>query len=356
MKTETADNNHNALIDNVTILTNGELFDRLMTLSRVMASSGAMVPAHFQKSPDACMAVTMQAARWGMDPFAVAQKTHIVSGTLGYEAQLVNAIITTMSPTKDRLHYDWFGPWENVIGKFIEKTSAKGHSYIAPSWTLADEKGCGIKVWATLRGEDTPRELVLMLSQAQVRNSTLWASDPKQQLAYLAAKRWARLYTPDVLLGVYSTDELEDPQAREEKDITPSISINDLVDSANSANDAQQEAPADSHDATLGESLRQALEEASTLEAIRQVEQRIAQHKSTLGSQLLFELRGKSQKKRSGYKAVLEIETAFDALSPGDRAAFQQLENLVKNRLAILPLGEQQRFTLALDDLRAEYA
>lgn len=110
MKTETADNSHSALIDNVTILTNGELFDRLMTLSRVMAGSGAMVPAHFQKSPDACMAVTMQAARWGMDPFAVAQKTHIVSGTLGYEAQLVNAIITTMSPTKDRLHYDWFGP------------------------------------------------------------------------------------------------------------------------------------------------------------------------------------------------------------------------------------------------------
>ncbi|WP_438288650.1 RecT family recombinase [Edwardsiella tarda] len=356
MKTETTDNNHNALIDNVTILTNGELFDRLMTLSRVMAGSGAMVPTHFQKNPDACMAVTMQAARWGMDPFAVAQKTHIVSGTLGYEAQLVNAIITTMSPTKDRLHYDWFGPWENVIGKFIEKTSAKGHSYIAPGWTLADEKGCGIKVWATLRGEDTPRELVLMLSQAQVRNSTLWASDPKQQLAYLAAKRWARLYTPDVLLGVYSTDELEDPQAREEKDITPSVSINDLVDSANSANDAQPEVPADSLDATLGESLRQALEEASTLEAIRQVEQRIAQHKSTLGSQLLFELRGKSQKKRSGYKAVLEIEAAFDALSPGDRAAFQQLENLVKNRLAILPLGEQQRFTLALDDLRAEYA
>ncbi|HFQ7099962.1 TPA: recombinase RecT, partial [Citrobacter freundii] len=37
------------------------------------------------------------------------------------------------------------------------------------------------------------RELVLMLSQAQVRNSTLWASDPRQQLAYLAVKRWARL-------------------------------------------------------------------------------------------------------------------------------------------------------------------
>ncbi|HAU6479257.1 TPA: recombinase RecT, partial [Citrobacter freundii] len=55
-------------------------------------------------------------------------------------------------------------------------------------------------------------------SQAQVRNSTLWASDPRQQLAYLAVKRWARLYCPDVILGVYSADEVEE---REEKVINP---------------------------------------------------------------------------------------------------------------------------------------
>jgi hypothetical protein len=47
------------------------------------------------------------------------------------------------------------------------------------------------------------------MSQATVRNSTLWASDPKQQLAYLAVKRWARLYCPDVILGVYTPDELQ---------------------------------------------------------------------------------------------------------------------------------------------------
>lgn len=42
--------------------------------------------------------------------------------------------------------------------------------------------------------------------------------DPKQQLAYLAVKRWARLYCPDVILGVYSPDELME---REEYDVTP---------------------------------------------------------------------------------------------------------------------------------------
>ena len=54
----------------------------------------------------------------------------------------------------------------------------------------------------------------LLLAQARTRNSTLWADDPKQQLAYLAQKRWARLYAPGVILGVYTPDELEQPAER----------------------------------------------------------------------------------------------------------------------------------------------
>ena len=79
----------------------------------------------------------------GMDPFAVAQKTFIVgnSGVLGYEAQLVNAVINTMAPTKDRIHFEWFGAWENIVGRFIKKTSGKGNDYIAPGWDLQDEAG-----------------------------------------------------------------------------------------------------------------------------------------------------------------------------------------------------------------------
>ena len=140
--------------------------DKLLRFAEVMASGRVAVPAHLAGKPSDCLAVTMQAAQWGMNPFAVAQKTHVVSGTLGYEAQLVNAVITTMSPTKDRINYEWFGPWENVIGKFVEKTSQKGNVYIAPGWNLKDEAGCGVKVWATMKGEDQPRVLELLLSQA----------------------------------------------------------------------------------------------------------------------------------------------------------------------------------------------
>ena len=201
-----------------TAMSSPERLTALMSFADKMAECRVTVPAHLAGKPGDCMAIAMQADRWGMDPFAVAQKTHLINGTLGYEAQLVNAVITAMAPTVGRLQFEWFGPWEKIVGKFKTLTGKSGKPYQAPAWSQADEAGCGVRVWATLRGETEPRVLELLLQQATVRNSTLWASDPKQQLAYLATKRWARLYTPDVILGVYTPDELEQ---RAPIDVTP---------------------------------------------------------------------------------------------------------------------------------------
>lgn len=216
-----------------------DALDKLVRFAEIMACSRVTVPAHLAGKASDCLAVTMQAVQWRMNPFAVAQKTFMVNGVLGYEAQLVNAVISTMAPTRDRIQYAWFGPWEKVIGKFVERTSPKGNKYAAPGWTLADETGCGVRVWATMKNEEQPRELEILLSQAQVRNSTLWASDPKQQLAYLAVKRWARLHCPDVILGVYTPDEI-DSAPPVERDITPakSADLNALI------NQSRQEAEA----------------------------------------------------------------------------------------------------------------
>ena len=191
----------------------------LVQVAEIMASGTATVPNHLRRNKGDCLAVCLQAAQWRMNPFAVAQKTHVVNGTLGYEGQLVNAVITTMAPTKDRLNYEWFGDWARVMGKFEERESkkkidedtGKPLKYRVPAWGIKDEEGLGIRVWATMKGESAPRELVLLLVQCRVRNSPLWADDPRQQIAYLAVKRWGRLHCPDVMLGVYTPDELAEP-------------------------------------------------------------------------------------------------------------------------------------------------
>ena len=205
--------------------------DSMMRLADIMAKGRATIPEHLRGSPADCAAVIMQAIQWRMNPFAVAQKTHLVNGTLGYEAQLVNAVIQSSGVTVDRFSYDWYGPWEKIIGKskvqqkaavgkYGDKDYKKASEYRIPDYSMADEDGLGVRVWCTLRGETEPRVLDLLLVQASVRNSPLWATDPKQQLAYLAVKRWTRLYAPDVILGVYTPDELEEVN-REMRDITP---------------------------------------------------------------------------------------------------------------------------------------
>lgn len=194
-----------------------EGMNQLVRFAELMACSKATVPAHLAGKPSDCLAVTMQAAQWGMNPFAVAQKTHVVNGTLGYEAQLVNAVVSSSNLLSTRLNYRWDGDWSKVNGK----------SDKSPSLTVT--------VSAVLKGETEPRELTISMAQAGVRNSPLWEQDPRQQLAYLCVKRWARLHAPDVLLGVYTPDELQETTPRVERDITPPAAtaqgMNSLINS-----------------------------------------------------------------------------------------------------------------------------
>lgn len=199
----------------------------MMDVATFMSKGTLTLPEPYRNNPANCLAVVMQAAQWKMNPFAVAQKTHFVNGNIGYEAQLVAAVINQSGATKDNFSFEWFGDWTKVLGKFKEvesktKKDDNGYpkKYKFPDWKADDEVGLGVKVLATLKGEDSPRELSLLLTQANTRNSTLWADDPRQQIAYLAQKRWARLYAPGVILGVYSPDEV-DQFAPKEKDITP---------------------------------------------------------------------------------------------------------------------------------------
>ncbi len=211
-----------------------EGMNQLVRFAELMSQSKATVPKHLEGKPADCLAVTMQAAQWGMNPFAVAQKTHVVNGTLGYEAQLVNAVVSSSSLLATRLNYRWSGDWSNVNGKTDK----------SPNLTVT--------VSAVIKGEAEPRELTISMAQAGVRNSPLWEQDPRQQLAYLCTKRWARLHAPDVLLGVYTPDELQETAPRVERDITPQTTtaagMNSLINAKPAKKPDEQTRKADSRD------------------------------------------------------------------------------------------------------------
>jgi hypothetical protein len=189
--------------------------DAMYRFAEMMASGKATMPRHLQGNVGDCMAVALQSQRWGMSPFVVAQKTYLVDGKLGYEAQLVAAVVNTSSLLQGRLSYEWFGTWEKIVGKFkmVESKTKKDDNgypkkYTVPDWRTEDEQGLGVIVTGLMRGENEPRSLQILMTQARTRNSTLWTEDPKQQIAYLGTNRWARLHAPELILGVYTPDEL----------------------------------------------------------------------------------------------------------------------------------------------------
>lgn len=175
------------------LITNDGNMQRLMSLAKLMSSSKVTVPKHLQGSEGDCMAIIIQATNWGMNPFAVAQKTHIVNGTLGYEAQLVNAVICASGAIHGTFEYEYRG-----AGGAME-----------------------CRVGAVLRGKTaiTWGEW-LCVSLVTTKNSPLWKTNPKQQFGYLQVKNWARAFAPGAILGVYTVDELDNTEIPP-KDITP---------------------------------------------------------------------------------------------------------------------------------------
>ncbi|EAN4679327.1 enterohemolysin [Salmonella enterica] len=328
---------------------------------QLMAQGVATVPAHLQGNAADCMAVAMQAAQWKMSPFAVAQKTHLINGVLGYESQLVNAVVTRSGALSSRFTYEWFGPWDRVIGKFSIRKNDKGKEYRAPAWSLADEEGCGIIVRATLTGESAPRELRLLLAQARTRNSGLWADDPKQQLAYLAVKRWARLYAPDVILGVYTPDELDEPAVVREIEINPApapqrVNINDIAeDVPTTAAEEKPEASA----VDMASSLRARIDAALTAEVAQQLRAEIEANKTVLGFALFTELKNKAVKKYFVTDARARVNAAINSLPPagGDDSAqkFVEAERLLQSARRHLGDALYAGYAATLDNLRPEY-
>lgn len=158
-----------------------QTMDQAARLAEMM-SKGKLVPSHLQASPGDCLMVIEQAVRWGMSPFAVAQSTSVISGKLMFEGKLVAAALHTSGVLATRLDYQYSG-------------------------TGNDRQ---LVVSALLVGEKEPRTVTVKLADAKTNNG-MWTKQPDQQLAYHGARVWARRYAPEVMLGVYSPEEMESP-------------------------------------------------------------------------------------------------------------------------------------------------
>lgn len=155
-------------------------FSEVIAVAQMMAQASHAVPKHLRGNPGACMAIVLRSSNWSMDPFAVATKTYMVNDILAYESQLVSAVVNMRAPVKGRPRVTFNGEGADLWCHF--------------EYTMLD---------GDILGYDSPT-----FKEIKTKNSPLWLADPRQQFFYYSARAWARRWVPEVLMGVYTPDEV----------------------------------------------------------------------------------------------------------------------------------------------------
>ncbi|MDE4303581.1 recombinase RecT [Phaeobacter gallaeciensis] len=197
----------------------------LMDMANMMSSSGSMIREFYRGNPGDCAALIMICQPYGFNPFMVSWKTYKASknadAPISFEGQLVNAMVNQSAPVKGRLKYTYDGEGQTrrctVVG--IDKETGEEITYTSPQ-----------------------------IKDIPVKNSPSWKGDPDQQLGYYSARAWARRHFPELLLGVYTREEIEEAP-RPPRDVTPrEAKPGGFAARAQAAR--QQAEPGDAQDAT----------------------------------------------------------------------------------------------------------
>lgn len=184
-----------------TVIDNGEFgmlmdtqkFAQLQRIGTMYARS-KMVPAHFQGDEPSCMVAVQMAMRLQIDPFMFLQKTYVVGGKPGMEAPLVIALVNTRGPFKGPINWD---VKRDERGDVIECTAYATHRDTGQvcsstvTWKMVEAEG-----WSKKSGSK-------------------WLTLREQMFKYRSATFLARLYCPEVIMGMSTADELQ------EIDVTP---------------------------------------------------------------------------------------------------------------------------------------
>lgn len=149
-------------------------------------SKSSLIPGHLQGKPGDCLMVVMQAYRWRMDPFVVANCTSVVHKRLMYEGKLVYAALVSMNAIEGRLKFEISGQGQDA--SIIVRGTPRGGTEQEISGT--------VKGWRTNPKDDQGRPI-----------TNNWDKDPHSQLVYRGTRQWARLYAPEALLGVYAPED-----------------------------------------------------------------------------------------------------------------------------------------------------
>lgn len=153
-----------------------------------MLAASTMVPKHFQGQVSNCLIALNMAGKFNLDPLMVMLKMPIVKDKPTMEGQLLIALVNAQMPFDTKLKFE-----------------------IEDAENLSDMK---CTCWALDEGERIEYSLTVgdATKIGQAGSNPNWKNkgSAKLMLMYRTATYLVRTHAPEVLLGYYTTDEVQD--------------------------------------------------------------------------------------------------------------------------------------------------
>lgn len=181
-------------------------FELAQRMAKALASSDLVPPQYRNNVSNTLLALEI-AQRIGASPLMVMQNLNIIHGKPSWSSQFIIAAI-------------------NSCGRFSPlrfRVEGEGEARVVTAYAL--EKGTGEVL------DGPPVSIAMAKAEGwMAKNGSKWATMPDLMLRYRAAAFFGRLYSPDVLMGVYTADEVVEIDAAEVPVVqaTPSSSVDEL--------------------------------------------------------------------------------------------------------------------------------
>ena len=161
-------------------------FDQVLR-SAQMLSKTSIIPERYQDKPQDCFVALEMASRMNISPMVVMQNLYVVKGKPSWAGQACMMLI-------------------NSCGKFKDVR----HIYTGKRGT--DERGCFVSAVRVSDGEIVEGiEVTLDMARAEGwMSNPKWRNMPDLMLAYRASAFFARVFCPEALMGVHTSEEVYD--------------------------------------------------------------------------------------------------------------------------------------------------
>ncbi len=164
-----------------------------------MFSSSDLVPTAYKGKPENCFIAIEMADRMGISPFAMLQSLVIIQGKPSMEAKLIIALVNDSGIFEDPLEYEIVG--DDPYPSDEKKPELCGYKVRAFAKMRKTGKLC-LGPWITYP---------MVVGEGWLsKGGSKWKTMPSIMFMYRAASFFAKVYCPNITMGMQTREEMED--------------------------------------------------------------------------------------------------------------------------------------------------